>query len=173
MIRQTVLIAFCLVVLPAAGNGAGTLAQVAATADLRAPHRVTVERWLVSKPMLRLATEKDCLNVEGLSASRAEYGQSYQPYYAIGDFNHDGQPDFAVALVNKQKSSRKFAMAIFNGPFNQRGTISPALFSKGMDLSGGGLVVQSGGRLVAGVFQSDDCVVLRPRGRTYLMKSCL
>jgi hypothetical protein len=150
-----------------------TAAQTGSRADLRAPHRATLARWLESKPKLRLAIEKDCRNTEGLAASRAEYGQDYQPYYVVGDFNRDGQQDFAVALYNQQKPSRRFAIAIFNGPLNQKQTNLPAFFAEGIDLSDGGLVVLSGNRLVAGVFQSDDCVVLRPRGRTYVMKSCL
>lgn len=173
MVHRRVLIAFSLVALLTGGNAALTLSQIASTADLRAPHRATVERWLQSKPALRLATEKDCQNKAGLEASRQEYGQDYQPYYAVGDFNRDGQQDFAVALINPQKHSRRFAMAIFNGPFTQTRPGLPAFFAEGIDLSEGGLVVLSGNRLVAGVFQSDDCVVLRPRGKTYLMKACL
>lgn len=172
MIRKPDLLSYCLTVL-IVGITAGTASsQIASTADLGLLHRTAVERWLLNKPALRLATEKDCRNTEGLAASRVEYGQNYQPYYATGDFNHDGQPDFAVALVNKQKRSRKFGLAIFNGPFSQK-TTSPAFFSEGMDLSDGGLVIQSGNKLLAGVFQSDDCVVLTPRGKSYLMKSCL
>jgi hypothetical protein len=147
--------------------------QIVSTADLRAAHRATLESWLQNKPRLRLAIEKDCLNREGLAASRAEYGRDYQPYYSVGDFNRDGQQDFAVALINGQKHSRKFAVAIFNGPFNQRRPSLPAFFTEGIDLSEGGLFVLSGGRLVAGVFQSDDCVVLQPRRSTYVMKTCL
>jgi hypothetical protein len=156
----------CVTVKPA-------LSQIASTADLRAPHRATVERWLQRKPALRLAIEKDCQNKEGLEASRQEYGRDYQPYYAVADFNHDGQPDFAIALINTQKNSRRFAIAIFNGPFTQRRTSSPAFFAEGIDLSDGGVFVLSGNRLVAGVFQSDNCVLLQPRRRTYVMKSCL
>lgn len=173
MIRRTILISCCLAVAMLCVMVKPALSQITASADLRAPHRATVERWLRGKPALRLATENDCQNKEGLAASRQEYGRDYQPYYAVGDFNRDGQQDFAVALINGQKRSRKFAIAIFNGPFNQRRPSLPAFFAEGIDLSEGGLVVLSGSRLVAGVFQSDNCVVLRPRGRTYVMKSCL
>lgn len=173
MIRQIILISCCLTVAMLCFTVKPALSQIASTADLRAPHRATVERWLPGKPKLRLALEKDCQNKEGLEASRQEYGRDYQPYYAVADFNRDGQQDFAVALINGQKHSRKFAIAIFNGPFNHTRPRSPALFAEGIDLSEGGLVVLAENRLVAGVFQSDDCVVLRPRGRTYVMKSCL
>lgn len=173
MIRRIVLISCCLTVATFCIAVKPAWSQITSTADLRAPHRAIVERWLQRKPALRLATEKDCKNKEGLEASRQEYGRDYQPYYAVGDFNHDGQQDFAVALVNQQKPSQRFAIAIFNGPFNQKQTNLPAFFADGIDLVDGGLVVLSGNRLVAGVFQSDDCVVLRPRGKTYLMKACL
>ena len=170
--HRSIWILFCLVVF-VSGLAVPVLAQVSSIGDLRAPHRTALEGWLKNRPMLRLATEKDCLNKDGLAASREEYGRDYQPYYAIADFNHDGQQDFAVALINQQKRSRRFVIAIFNGPFNQTRTSAPAFFTEGIDLSDGGLVILSGNRLVAGVFQSDDCVLLRPRGRTYLMKSCL
>jgi hypothetical protein len=172
MIRKTILISFCLVVLAPALTARVTSPQVAAP-NLRAPQRGALERWLQSQPKLRLAIEKDCRNADGLAASRVEYGGDYQPYYAVGDFNRDGQQDFAVALINGQKRSRRFAIAIFNGPFNQRRPGVPTFFADGIDLSEGGLVVLSGNRLVAGMFQSDNCVTLQPRGKSYVMKSCL
>ncbi len=147
-------------------------AQMESAAYLRAPHRTVLQQWLTSQPTLRLATEKDCVNKEGLKATRQENGQDYQPYYVVGDFNRDGHEDFAVAAINPRKRSRKFTIAIFNGPFNTRRSSSPNFLSPGADLSDGGLVVLSGNRLVAGVFQTDNCVVLRPSGKTYVMKSC-
>ncbi len=151
-------------------------AQLESAPYLRAPHRAVLQQWLAGKPGLRLATEKDCLNKEGLKATRQENGQNYQPYYAVGDFNRDGQEDFAVALINPGKRSRRFGIAIFNGPFNLRNprrASVPPFFTEEIDLSDGGLVSLSGNRLVAGVFQTDNCVWLRPSGRTYVMKNCL
>ena len=148
-------------------------AQVASQPYLSAQHRAVVQQWLKTKPTLRLATEGDCVNTEGLVATRQENGRNYQPYYAVGDFNRDGREDFAVALINEGKRSRRFAIAIFNGPFKTGRPTAPNFFTEGADLSDGGLVVLSGHRLVAGAFQSDDCVVLRPRGKSYLMKNCL
>lgn len=173
MIRKISLVLYCLTVLIVGVTVGAASSQISSTADLGPAHRATLERWLQGKPTLRLAIEKDCQNKEGLEASRQEYGRNYQPYYAVGDFNRDGQQDFAIALINNQNSSRRFAIAIFNGPFSQTRPSSPAFFAQKIELSEGGLVVRSGNRLVVGVFQSDDCVVLRPRGRTYVMKSCL
>jgi hypothetical protein len=147
-------------------------AQLESATYLRAQHRTVLQQWLAQRSALRLATETDCANKEGLAATRQENGRNYQPYYAVGDFNGDGHEDFAVALISPAKRSNKFAIAIFNGPFNS-GRASAAFFTQGVDLSSGGLVVLSGNRLVAGVFQTDDCVLLRPRGRTYAMKNCM
>ncbi len=147
-------------------------AQTGSANFVRDQHRETLNQWLKTKPALRLATERDCANQEGLTATRQENGRNYQPYYAVGDFNRDGREDFAVALVNDTRRSRKFAIAIFNGPFTAT-RATPNFFTEGTDLSDGGLVRLSGNRLVAGVFQSDDCVRLIARGRSYVMKSCV
>lgn len=173
MIRRIILVSCFLTVAMLFVTVKPASSQIASTAHLGALHRATVERWLQGKPALRLAIEKDCQNKAGLEASRQEYGRDYQPYFAVGDFNRDGQQDFAVALINSQKNPRRFAIAIFNGPFTQTRPTLPAFFAEGIDLSEGGLVVLAEHRLLAGVFQSDDCVVLRPRGRTYVMRSCL
>lgn len=151
----------------------GNASQLEPANSTRAQHREVLNQWLKTKPALRLATERDCANKEGLAATRQENGKNYQPYYAVGDFNRDGREDFAVALVNDAKRSRRFAVAIFNGPFTAGRASAPNFFTDGTDLSDGGLMWLSGNRLLAGVFQSDDCVRLLPRGRTYVMKSCL
>ncbi len=151
----------------------GRAAQFQSATYIRSQHRTVLTQWLKTKPALRLATEADCKNKEGLAATRQENGKNYQPYYALGDFNRDGQGDFAVALINEGRRSRRFAIAIFNGPFNAKSLPTPNFFTEGTDLSDGGLVVLTGDRLVAGVFQSDDCVRLLPRGKTYVMRSCL
>lgn len=78
------------------------------------------------------------MNKDGLTVTRQENGQNYQPYYAVGNFNCDGQENFAVALINQGKRSRRFAIAIFNGPFNPRSprcASVPAFFTEGVDLS--------------------------------------
>lgn len=151
----------------------GEAAQFQSATYIRSQHRSVLTQWLKTKPALRLATEADCKNKEGLAATRQENGKNYQPYYALGDFNRDGQGDFAVAFINEGRRSRRFAIAIFNGPFNSTRLPTPNFFTEGTDLADGGLVALTGDRLVAGVFQSDDCVRLLPRRKTYLMQSCL
>jgi len=174
MYRQTCqwmysfVIVFCMLcALPGAvktqqkGNGA---------AHLSPQHREAVERWLAGKPNLRLATVADCLNKDGLAATRKQFGKNYHPYYTVGDFNRDKRGDFAVALIDKRKKKNKFAVAIFNGSVGK--IIAPAFFEEGWDLSDGGLSNGNGG-VMAGTFESDNCVILRPRGKKYVVVDCL
>jgi len=133
-------------------------------------HTEVVDRWLAGKSDLRLATLADCLNKDGLAATREQHGKSYHPYYAVGDFNHDKREDFAVVLVNKRKKKDKFAVAVFNGALGKN-TV-PAYFGEGWDLSDGGLFEGSDG-ILAGPFESDNCVILRPRRKTYVVVACI
>lgn len=142
-------------------------------AFLQAQHRAVLQQWLRQNPQLSLASEADCANKEGLLATRQEYGENYQPYYAVGDFNRDGREDFAVALINNQRRARRFSIGIFNGPFGGKAPARPAFFRDGIDLSDGGLFFRPDKLLLAGVFQTNNCVVLRPQGRTYVIKDCL
>ena len=152
---------------------APAFSQTDANASLSSEHRGVLNSWLQQKPNLRLAIESDCKNTAGLIATREEYGVAYQPYYAVGDFNRDRQQDFAVVLIDRNKRSRNYAIAIFNGPFKSQTKIVPAFFLPATDLSEGGLINRAGKPLIAGVFQSDDCVLLQPRGRTYVIKNCI
>lgn len=142
----------------------------AATSHLRPEHKVVVEEWLAKKPNLRVATVEDNTNKEGLAGTREQNGKSYHPYYAVGDFNGDRKEDFAIALVNPQKKKERFAVAIFNGPVGK--DYLPAFFEEGWDLSDGGLFEGEGGVMV-GPFESDNCVILSPRGKKYVIKDCL
>ena len=141
---------------------------------LRAEHKALVESWLAQRTDLRLATESDCVNKSGLAAMRRERGHNYQPYYAIGDFNGDGKEDFAVALINKRKRRWKFAVAVFNGPLETMR--APSFLDEQADLSDGGFWVGSvpkGNRLIAGTFESDNCIILSSRRNGYTWKNCL
>jgi len=146
------------------------------TSYIRPEHREVVERWLARRPDLRLATDADT-NQDGLAQTCKEKGKNYHPYYAVGDFNGDGKEDFAVALINKHKRKWKFAIAVFNGPMGTKR--APSFLDERSDLSDGGFWVGSvrkGNRLIAGTFQSDDCIMLQPsrtRRKGYVWKNCL
>lgn len=149
--------------------------QNASASYLRPKHRAIVDEWLKLRPDLRLATDADNTNKDGLAAMRKERGRNYHPYYAVGDFNGDGKEDFAVAFVKTRKSKLPFMVSIFNGPLARNNV--PA-FTTDDDLRSGGLFYKAKakareGRLIVGVFESDDCVIVRPRGKTYVTKDCL
>ncbi len=129
-----------------------------------------VDRWLVGETRSAFREITDCLNKDGLAATREQNGKNYHPYYAVGDFNQDKREDFAVVLVNKRKKKDKLAVAIFNGAIGKN-TV-PAYFGEGWDLSDGGLFEGSDGILV-GPFESDNCVILRPRRKTYVVAACM
>jgi len=150
-------------------------AQSRMPAYIKASHREVIEKWLASSPRranLRVATDRDCRNKEGLAAERNER-RNYQPYYAVGDFNHDGREDFAVAFIDERKRRNRFSFAIFNGPFKP-GTV-PAYLNQDTDLSLMGFHWHVGPKnhLLIGEFQSDVCVIFKPRGKTYRAQDCL
>ena len=145
------------------------------TSSLRPEHRAIVDKWLKLRSDLRLATDADNSNRDGLAATRRDRGRNYQPYYVVGDFNGDTKEDFAVALVRKSKSQWPFVFAIFNGP-TARAT--KPTFTVDADLSDGGIFYNpqnppSGFRLAFGTFQTDNCVIVRPRRQSYVTRPCL
>jgi hypothetical protein len=157
----------CVVCLPLQGTGQ--------TSSLRAEHRAIVDKWVKLRADLRLATDADNSNRDGLTATRRDRGRNYQPYYVVGDFNGDRKEDFAVALVRKRKSQWPFVFAIFNGP---TGRATKPTFTVDADLSDGGIFYNpqnppSGFRLAFGTFQTDNCVIVSPRRQTYATRPCL
>src|SRR5687767_11214886 len=95
--------------------GGAQAQQTGAASHLQPAHREMVEQWLGQRPNLRLAVDGDYVYKSSLAADRAAFDK-YHPYYAVADFNGDKRNDFVIALVNTQKRTAKFAIAIFNGP---------------------------------------------------------
>ena len=180
--RQRKLLVSCAVLLAALGAcGLTANAQQAESgaAHMRPEHQRILESWLRGqRTRWRVAEEADNENAEGLAATRSARSEPYHPYYAAGDFNADGQEDFAVALIHPRRRELKFELAVFNGPFRSDGRrIAPAFFVSGLDLRRGGLIfgapASPSDQLVVGVFESDDCYILRPRRRSYRLVDCL
>jgi hypothetical protein len=80
---------------------------------VQAGHRLNPDQakllsaWLSDHPGFRTATDADCDCAEDISQVQAGYGgiwkamPDYHPYVATGDFNSDGETDFAVVLINQ------------------------------------------------------------------------
>jgi hypothetical protein len=171
-LRRISLAAFLLIVLCLPIRITG---QRQSSSYLRPGHRAIVEEWLKLRSDLRLASDADNTNKEGLAATRRDRGRSYQPYYVVGDFNGDRKDDFAVALVKKKRSQWPFVFAVFNGPVARS---AKPTFSVDADLADGGIFYNpqnppSQFRLAFGTFQSDNCVIVSPRGQTYVTRPCL
>ena len=142
---------------------------------IRPQHKTIVQRWLKRQKGLRMATEADVTDKEGLERQRKTVGKTYHPFYAVEDFNGDKQEDFAVMLVTSRgrfQRTNAFAVAVFNGPFRAGGNIAPSLLEEGLD-PGDWLFYRPGSGLMVGPPQSDNCFIFQPRGKTYVIKECI
>jgi len=87
---------------------------------------------------------------------------------ASGDFNGDGQVDFAVVVLNQSKGKRQFTLLVFNGPFVSS-EVAPAFVDSDLDLKGSGLFYgpprPTPYRLAIGRFESEGTTLL-PHGAT-------
>lgn len=136
---------------------------------IRPQHRVVLQEWLTTRSHLRIAKEQDCRNCEyGLNKMRRQ-NPDFLPYYAVGDFNDDGNQDFAAAFIDKRKSANNFVVAVFNGSFDT-GKNGSAFFREGLDLSGGGIFFFGEPKLYIGAFNSDSGLNLIPRGKEYAIR---
>jgi hypothetical protein len=122
--------------------------------QLSIQHEQVLQGWLATHPDLRPARLEDCEDRRIDSAGK-EHVESCQrlvaelrawtkdpatnPFYANGDFNGDGQEDFAVVLTDarQSKSSAKSAtVVVFNGPFQKTRAVEPAFSLAGRPVSG-------------------------------------
>ena len=92
----------------------------------------------------------------------------YHPYAVSGDFNGDGDIDFAVAVI-RSNATHKFTILVFNGPFKSVDA-APSFVDSDADLTGIGFFYgpprPKPYRLVVGAFESEGYVLV-PQGRTY------
>lgn len=159
---------------------AGTRLRVVAIPQyIRPQHRAILQQWLATRPTWRPATISDAL--DGLTGQSRKFtleairshGRSYQPYYAVADFNRDGSEDFAVILIDKSRAAARWAVTIFNGPFNDNQNPTPAFYTE--RVSDGDWLLwktgdQFGSRIILGAPDSDSGNVIRPRGRGYTIQ---
>jgi hypothetical protein len=139
-------------------------------------HTLVLKKWLARHPDYRLASEADCNCPEDIEQMRRGYGgvwvpvPDYHPYRAVGDFNSDGNLDFAVVLVKKTNKEKPFALVIFNGPFRSDCNADAAFIERNLDLKYSGLFFgpprPKPYRLVVGRFESEGAL-LEPHGATY------
>ena len=130
--------------------------------------------WVAKHPGYRIATDKDCACEEELHKIREEgYGGRwkpvpyYHPYTVAGDFNGDGELDFAVAVL-RTKVSHEFKILVFNGPIRLHE--APSVLEMDGSIAGVGLFYgpprPKPYRLVVSAFESEGDVLV-PKGRTY------
>jgi len=135
---------------------------------LRSNHRQILSQWLSSHSEFRPAVEADCDRGE-LEFWREEIHAHEHPYYSVGDFNADGDEDFAVILLAGQDEA---ALIVFNGPFTRA---NPAYFERHFERDGIYIVYDHvvSKRLFLGILEGDSyCMTLIPRGRGYTYKDC-
>lgn len=118
----------------------GVFGQDGGDYNLPKEQRETVRNWLKGFSFYRVAVENDCDNELLVDARNEQLGGYYQPYYVEGDFNLDTIEDFAVALIDKRKSSEKFIVAIFHGNTKGGFLVKPVHLEKGFDMEHSGLI---------------------------------
>ena len=135
---------------------------------ISAQHKVVLGKWLKQKPDLRVATIED-LDASLLKTVKDMFpDRAASPFYAVADFNHDGQKDFAVGLVIKNKPE-DLALAVFNGPLGKMR--APAYYNEDKFGRGDLLFISIDERnrkiLQVGLGSDTRTVFLKPKGRTY------
>ena len=134
--------------------------------DVRA--RVAMMRWMAANPQYefvmrdycrcRTMPETQCPEYQReRERERAEY-----PYTDVGDYNKDGQRDFAIILALKGKEGPD-RLLIFNGPFGDE-IPTPAYSGEGMERDD---QVHDG---YFGPTESDNGYVFVAKGKTYELK---
>lgn len=156
--------------LLAIGTLSSTIAIAQNTTDyIPLEQRAVLSQWLKNNPTFRVATDADCQCAESIEELRKGSGGvwkanlNYHPYYASGDFNSDGEKDFAVVLIDNKEKMR---LVIFNGPISPG--ITPAYQStKYTGALFFGPPRQKPYRLVVGDFGSEGGI-LKPKGKSYV-----
>jgi hypothetical protein len=134
---------------------------------LPAEHAQILRTWLNDQLQSRAAEDADCRCEDDLKRMRTESGgvwmanPGFHPYYVSGDFNRDGELDFAVGIV-EGSSAATFRVAIFNGPFKSKASPRPAFLSGPIPLGEAlffGAPRPKPYALVVGAFGSEGAIV--------------
>jgi hypothetical protein len=144
--------------------------QDSVSSSMDAQHRSVLENWLKQKPQLRLATAED-IDAEFLGRLKDMSPESAaSPFYTVGDFNHDGEKDFAIGLVDKNRPGT-LVLAVFNGPFGKRS--APAFYDETMfEMTDAFFVVadrKNREELQIGIGSDTRTVLLKPKGKSYFV----
>lgn len=135
--------------------------------NIKPAHAEILAAWLKTKPHLKLARPGE-FPADQLKRFRDwKKNPNAHPYYAAGDFNKDGREDFAV-LLNNEKTGKERSLAVF-----EAGSKAPDFFNQEMfehfilsfDREKKVLYISS--------FESDDGVILTPKGDSYILESML
>ena len=129
--------------------------------------------WLDGHNSYRLAEDTDCECSDDLVEFRTKSEgvwkaqPDYRPYFVKGDFRQNGQADFAVIVVKRDKNKPNDGLLlIFDGPFAVSGK-PPAYVGKAAPLRGAGVGVPPGHNWpVYGRNFSEGCLY-KPWKRTY------
>jgi hypothetical protein len=167
MLRTLPLIICCLVLIVATADAGHTLT---------ARQSRVVASWLTAHSGFRVATAADCACSEDIAQMRNGFGgrwkpvRDYAPYVATGDFNGDGQLDFAIVVVDVSRPrEHSFVLMVFNGP-SQSAIKPPTFTQRDLDMRGKGLFFGAPRpqphRLVVGAFESEGAI-LQPVGSSY------
>ena len=145
---------------------------------LSTAQKEVVSAWLKKHPGYRLANDQDCACDDDLRTIRAKgYGgkwkpvPDYHPYVVSGDFNGDGEIDFAVAVI-RTNAAHKFTIVVFNGPIKSINE-APSFIDADSNLTGIGFFYgpprPKPYRLAVGAFESEGYILV-PKGRSYRLE---
>ena len=157
-------------------GGNGLEIKHADFARMQPAHAAVLQRWLCfQKANMRPARD------EKNSLSSQKYFRqdrpSEDPFYAVGDFNKNGIPDFAVILdyfvprIHPETKRGINALAIFEmSPETTGNQPEAAYFTDVMDALFIVGTFSESGTLWSGSYPSDDGIIFVPKGKTYTVE---
>lgn len=124
-------------------------------------YAAALKRWLAAKPGIRPAQISD---YDDQKNNPLPNDASRHPYYAEGDFNNDGNPEYAVVLID---AKRKRSLAIFNAAPNDGDSPDPIFTSAELADYDTLSFNEEYKILIVAPIQSDNGFYLKPSGKSY------